>query len=667
MKNKSKLLFMFLVLCFMLNLQAKPAFADDEAIMVNGSNILLAPDLTVSCGNGTAKYNTSTRTLTLKDAAIGSNSDGDPLTYGIQILKTDVTVELIGTNTINAHFGIDSRYPFSIEGTSGSKLTTYAAQCFSGIPCRGIFTENGGLTVRNANLQFVIGDISDTNYYAIDIRGNDNLISNSRLEIVSQANPDSESKITGINAQNAASLTISDNSSIIMNSIDAGIAVTGNLKFSGSSLKIEEASEYAISSDSLQILEASELTVTAASYPALAANNKITISNSSVNVISKQTNAVLCTDLEITNSSKLTAKGYWPSLYVNHETNIQDSVVEAETENDVGIFCKGPTQIQGSDIKAVSNSQHNGIRILGDLILTDSKVISPGITDKDSIYATGNISITNGTTEIGTGSISAEKDIYIGGTITSNGVPAYENIKNNNGEISFAEADYSAVDAAIAKAEALNREDYINFETLETAINAVIRGKDIREQAAVDGYAAAIEEAIAALEPVPGLPNTYNIIEGADQTILTSQIKSVTIKADGDLNKFAGVSVDGNQISDENYTLAEGSTIITFKPEYIKTLTAGSHTVTIHYSDGQVQTTLTIKEDTPITEENGNQNSTQTPAQNQTPSSAQNQKNPEKTSPRTGDYASIGWLLSLIFSFIVILVFGKYKIRLLLQ
>lgn len=62
-------------------------------------------------------------------------------------------------------------------------------------------------------------------------------------------------------------------------------------------------------------------------------------------------------------------------------------------------------------------------------------------------------------------------------------------------------ADYTAVDAAIAKAEALNPEDYADFSAVTAAVEAVVRGKDASEQDAVDAMAKAIEDAIAALKP----------------------------------------------------------------------------------------------------------------------------------------------------------------------
>ena len=61
-------------------------------------------------------------------------------------------------------------------------------------------------------------------------------------------------------------------------------------------------------------------------------------------------------------------------------------------------------------------------------------------------------------------------------------------------------ADYSAVDAAIAKANGLNRDDYKDFSAVEAAINLVVPGKKLAEQADVDAMAQAIEDAIAALQ-----------------------------------------------------------------------------------------------------------------------------------------------------------------------
>ena len=69
--------------------------------------------------------------------------------------------------------------------------------------------------------------------------------------------------------------------------------------------------------------------------------------------------------------------------------------------------------------------------------------------------------------------------------------------------LQYKAADYTKVDAAIAKANALNKNDYKDFSGVEAAVKAVVRGKNITEQSEVDKMAKAIEDAIAALEKKP--------------------------------------------------------------------------------------------------------------------------------------------------------------------
>ena len=69
--------------------------------------------------------------------------------------------------------------------------------------------------------------------------------------------------------------------------------------------------------------------------------------------------------------------------------------------------------------------------------------------------------------------------------------------------MTYLPADYTKVDAAIAKANALKKDDYKDFSGVETAVKAVVRGKNITEQSEVDKMAKVIEDAIAALEKKP--------------------------------------------------------------------------------------------------------------------------------------------------------------------
>ena len=73
-------------------------------------------------------------------------------------------------------------------------------------------------------------------------------------------------------------------------------------------------------------------------------------------------------------------------------------------------------------------------------------------------------------------------------------------IENAIAALQYKDADYTKVDAAIAKANAMNKDNYKDFTAVEAAVNAVTRGKNLTEQTEVDAMAKAIEDAIAALQ-----------------------------------------------------------------------------------------------------------------------------------------------------------------------
>ena len=82
-------------------------------------------------------------------------------------------------------------------------------------------------------------------------------------------------------------------------------------------------------------------------------------------------------------------------------------------------------------------------------------------------------------------------------------------------DLTLKDADYSKVDEAIAKAEALNKDEYTDFSKVDAAVKAVKRGLDITKQNDVDAMAAAINEALAALEKkeavTPDKPNSEKV------------------------------------------------------------------------------------------------------------------------------------------------------------
>ena len=98
-------------------------------------------------------------------------------------------------------------------------------------------------------------------------------------------------------------------------------------------------------------------------------------------------------------------------------------------------------------------------------------------------------------------------------------------------------ADYTKVDAAIAKANALNKDEYKDFSAVEAAVNAVVRGKNINEQSEVDAMAKAIEDAIAALQ-----------YKGADYTKVDEAIAKANALNKDDYKDFSGVDSAVNAV-----------------------------------------------------------------------------------------------------------------------
>ena len=85
------------------------------------------------------------------------------------------------------------------------------------------------------------------------------------------------------------------------------------------------------------------------------------------------------------------------------------------------------------------------------------------------------------------------------------------------------------------------------------------------------------------------------MIEGDDSVWTDGDETPIVIRADGDYSKFVGVDVDGSELAPENYTSASGSTIITLKVSYLKTVSAGTHKLTVRFTDGQASTGFTVK------------------------------------------------------------------------
>lgn len=165
-------------------------------------------------------------------------------------------------------------------------------------------------------------------------------------------------------------------------------------------------------------------------------------------------------------------------------------------------------------------------------------------------------------------------------------------IKNAIANLQYKDADYTKVDAAIEKANALNENDYKDFSAVKAALEAVVRGKNITEQSKVDAMAKAIEDAIAALvkKPSPSSSSSrpsYSITtpdktENGSVTVSPTSAKrgsvvTITVTPDAGyvLDKLTVTDKDGKELSltkksDTEYTFVMPAGKVEITPSFVK-------------------------------------------------------------------------------------------------
>lgn len=84
----------------------------------------------------------------------------------------------------------------------------------------------------------------------------------------------------------------------------------------------------------------------------------------------------------------------------------------------------------------------------------------------------------------------------------------------------------------------------------------------------------------------------YSITEGSGQS--ASQSLPASFTGSGDYNSFRALYVDDNFVSEGSYTKTSGSTIVSLSPTYLQTLSAGSHTIKMVYTDGYAEGNFTL-------------------------------------------------------------------------
>ena len=83
-------------------------------------------------------------------------------------------------------------------------------------------------------------------------------------------------------------------------------------------------------------------------------------------------------------------------------------------------------------------------------------------------------------------------------------------------------------------------------------------------------------------------PINYQFTDGEDATY---QGTDLVFTLNGDYDLVDKVLINGKELDSSNYTITEGSTVITLKDEYLKTLDAGTYELTVTYTNSSSDTT----------------------------------------------------------------------------
>lgn len=138
------------------------------------------------------------------------------------------------------------------------------------------------------------------------------------------------------------------------------------------------------------------------------------------------------------------------------------------------------------------------------------------------------------------------------------------------------------------------------------------------------------------------VPQLRVINEGTTTSWTPNEDQDLTFHVDNEPEKLDGVYIDNELVDEENYVITRGSTIVTFKDSFLKTLANGEHSIKMAFTDGEANMDFTVTNNEPA-----NSNTQEKPAETK-PSSEKADtaagKSDKYSEPKTGDETSVvGW------------------------
>ena len=438
--------------------------------------------------SGTVSYDPTTHTLSLNNATLDNDTMSD---YGINtIIPSTLKIRLTGTNSITrtdpyGGMGIAPNSSNSVEITGdGTLVINVIGENYDGIStgadvkisdkARVIINSKGGLGIAGRMVEIDGATLNSTGWYAgIDAHS---------LKIVNGADVTLKATQDGRNGAfiwkdqegNGGDIELAA-SKVKATSYYPGLFAAGNLTVDGGQVSCTSTADAALWTKGNILIKGGAKVTTDGKYP-MGGKGSFTVEEAEIDA--KNTNV---------NNIPAIFDECVPVIADGYHLNYAKAVDSEETEIDL--------LSSGTQYFALYKNVH----FITKAVYPVSFVVTPdGLTNVvvkvNGQEVTGSVSLEAGTYPV---EVTADNcKAYTGNiTITADAATHTQTIA-----MTYLPADYTKVDAAIAKANALNKDNYKDLSAVEAAVNAVVRDKNITEQNEVDAMAKAIEDAIAALQ-----------------------------------------------------------------------------------------------------------------------------------------------------------------------
>ena len=199
------------------------------------------------------------------------------------------------------------------------------------------------------------------------------------------------------------------------------------------------------------------------------------------------------------------------------------------------------------------------------------------------------------------------------------------------------------------------------FVSVDSGLTMTLNGEAVNAQnmtVSVEGNSVFVT-ALKTLKQIT-VQSDYKFLEGENGSWTQNSDGTLRFRANGEFSKFTEVKVDGVLVSTDNYTAQSGSTIIIFKSSYLKSLSAGTHKITVVYTDGECSANFEVKQVAEVT----TSDATTAAASGTTALESQAAATAAKT-PKTGDDSHplvwIFWLVAACGGMAGCTIYGKRK------